>query len=200
MNNKTDNELPSKTPSKDGKSKFDPRALALPQNFAGLGAVKKETLVVPIKKPNKQQWICPHRDHSARIEVAAIELKDEGEFYIVDPSLHRELSRECIAVVLVPYQTKQGAIAYWPIRLPDPDGKHNSWHASALEIANSYGDKWIRVSSNKEINGYDVITPIAVIPPPIWPSDMDALLARASKGQVIDSVDHCIVKKLRGEE
>ena len=177
---------------------FDPKSLVLPQNFAELGAVKKVVLHVPIRKPNKQTWFCPSPNLEARKRVAAIELKDEREIYILTQGICEELLKEWVPMLLVPCQTLEGGAFYWYIRLPDAAGNHNSWHASALEIADNYGTRWIRIASNKEVGGYDVISPISPHLAPEW-GDEDLLWEKACKGHVINSHDHRIIKQLRGE-
>lgn len=179
--------------------KMNVRSLALPQNFSEMAMVKKEVLIVPVRRPGTQQWFQPHPDPDWRLSVAVVEIKEDGENYIVAPNMQEELLGEWVPKVLVPCQTRQSTIMLWPVRLPDADGKHNSWHASALEIVDTYGGQWIRVVANREAGGYDVICPISEFPAPDWPTNADTLLERAFKGRIIDSADHRILKQLRGE-
>lgn len=174
------------------------RKLALPQNFVATAATQREQTVVLIAKPRKQAWVSVSPHHEHRVNVAVMELKEENEIYVVAPDMCDELIGEWRPKVLVPYQTRQGSVAYWPIQLPDEDGHHNSWHASSLDIADRYANRWIRVIANREIGGYDVIRPVSEFPPPDWDMDMEKLLDRACHGRVIDSVDHRVVKQLRG--
>lgn len=177
---------------------FDPRALALSQNFAALVGVKKELSRVAIQRPPDQSFFCPHSDPCRRIEVAALVVKEDRETYVVVPALCDELQGEWAAKILVPCQTRQGGFYFWPIRLPGADGRIDTWNESALQIADKYAGQWVRVTANKELGAYDVIRPITPFPPPDWPEPMDDLLAKAFSGRIIDRLDHPVVKRLRG--
>ncbi len=177
---------------------FDPRALALSQDFAGMVGVKKEQSRVAIQKPPTQSFFYPHPDPLRRIEVAALVLKEDRETYVVVPSLCDELNGEWVAKVLVPCQTRQGGFYLWPIRRPGTDGRIDTWNESALEIADTYAGQWIRIMPNKELGAYDVIRPITQFPPPEWPESMDDLLKKAFHGRIIDRLDHPVVRQLRG--
>jgi len=66
---------------------FDPSRLRLSQDFAATVGVKQALITVPVRKPNKQEFIRVHPDEAYRLETAVLELKEEREIYLVDPSL-----------------------------------------------------------------------------------------------------------------
>lgn len=177
---------------------YNPRALALSQNFAALVGVKKELSRVAIQRPSDQSFFCPHPDRCRRIEVAALVVKEDRETYVIVPALCDELRGEWVAKILVPCQTRQGGFYFWPIRLPGADGRIDTWNESALQIADKYAGQWVRVTANKELGAYDVLRPITPFPPADWPEPMDDLLAKAFSGRIIDRLDHPVVKRLRG--
>ncbi|MCP5428627.1 MAG: hypothetical protein H6966_10220 [Chromatiaceae bacterium] len=178
---------------------LDLASLALPQNFAELLAVNTEVTSVPVRKPGKQMWFAPHLDKKTWMNMAILKDETDGENYILAPNVRSSVPDDWSAKVLVPCITKQGTLMLWPIRLPGSDGKLDSWNQSALQIAMNYGGRWIRVSSNRESGAYEAVTPITEYEPPVWPDDMPGLFQKALNGVVIDSIDHPILKRLRGE-
>lgn len=178
--------------------KFDPRALMLSQDFVAMVGVRKEVMRVPIQRPISQVFFCPHPDPKWRIQVAVIELKEDRENFLVAPSLLEELQGEWVPKVLVACQTRQGALFFWPIRLPGPDGKIDTWNEAAMRIASEYGGHWIRLMANKEVGAYDVVEPVTMFPAPAWPESPEALMTKAFRDRVINTVDHPVIKRLRG--
>ena len=88
----------------------------------------------------------------------------------------------------------------WPVRVPDSDGRRNSWHLSALRAAELATSKWVRVQANMADGKYDVFEATGAIPDPEWP-DMSFrdILQLCFDDRFIDSLDHPILKQLRGE-
>jgi hypothetical protein len=177
---------------------FDPRKMTLSQDYTSMVGVNKEASRVPIQRPPAQAFFVPHPDPAWQIQIAALELKEEREVYVVAPSLIEELTGEWVAKVLVPCVTRQGGLYLWPIRLPGEDGRIDSWNESALRIAREYAGRWVRLHPNRELGAYDVITPISVFDPPKWPENPDELLRKGFRDRVIDKVDHPVIKRLRG--
>jgi hypothetical protein len=184
----------------DGKKEdpFDPRKLALGQDFVTMVGTKKEVMRVPIQRPTSQVFFSPHPDPKWRIQVAVIELREDRENYLVVPALLEELQSEWVPKTLVACQTRQGAHFFWPIRLPGQDGRIDTWNEAAMRIASTYGNRWIRLMSNKDVGAYDVVEPITPFPAPTWPDSPDELMAKAFRDRVIDTLDHPVVKRLRG--
>jgi hypothetical protein len=96
---------------------------------------------------------------------------------------------------------RQGVIFLWPVRLPGSDGRQLEWHRSAAEAAEMAMKRWVRVKANMNLGAYEVFEASASIPDPAWPSDLtfDQMLAIAFKGRLVDSFDHPVLKRLRGE-
>ena len=73
---------------------FDPASLRLDQNFADTVGVKKLLTTVPVRKPNRQDFVRVHPDPAYRLTPAAIiELKEDREVYLVMPGMASELPR-----------------------------------------------------------------------------------------------------------
>jgi hypothetical protein len=181
---------------------FDPAALRLSQDFAaGLG-VKKALLTVPARKPERTWFVRVHPSEDYRLQTAALELKDERELYLVAPALWPELSTE---VALSPRAlftaiNRQGNLFLWTLRLPGADGKFDDWGRSALEAAQMAQEHWVRVTSNTNLGAYEVYQATGDLPEPVWPEEpFGKLLEVAFKGRYIDSLDHPVLRRLRGE-
>ena len=181
---------------------FDPETLRLSQDFGENFGVKKMIITVPVRKPTKEWFVQTHPDESYRLETRILELKDERENYLVDPSLWGHLSGESTfgPRLLQTSMTRQGVLFLWPIRLPGIDGKVDSWNQSAMEAAALAQGKWIRLSANMQLGGYDVFQATGVLPDPEWPAlTLGEILRLAFKDHRIDSIDHPVLRKLRGE-
>jgi hypothetical protein len=62
---------------------FNPALLRLDQNFAEMVGVKKLLTTVPVRKPNRQDFVRVHSDAAYRLVPAAIiELKEDREVYL----------------------------------------------------------------------------------------------------------------------
>jgi hypothetical protein len=180
---------------------FDPAALRLSHDFTALG-VKKALLTVPVRKPDKSWWVRVHPSADYALQTAVVELKEERETYLVAPALWPDLTAEATFSprALFTAANRQGVLFLWPIRLPGADGKVDAWSQSALEAANKARAAWVRVSANMALGAYDVFEAPGELGQPDWPDKpFRELLAVAFKGKFIDTLDHPVLRKLRGE-
>lgn len=179
---------------------FDLDRLRLSQNFAEEIGVKKAIVTVPVRKPNRQSFIRIHPDQSWRLETAVLELKDERETYLVAPEIRQELAGEIIPKVLFTAVTRQGVVFLWPVRLPGLDSRLDEWNHSALEIAQVAMKRWVRVVPNMGLGGYEPYMATADLPEPDWPDiGFEGLIRVAFKDRYIETPDHLVIRKLRGE-
>jgi len=191
--------LPQPEVSLPSTTELDLASLALPQNFADLAMVKTESIRIPLSKPGRQMWFSPHPDQKLWMTVAILKDETDSENYVLTENVRNLVQNDWMAKTLVPCITKQGTLMLWPIRMPGADGKLDSWNQSAMQIAMNYGDRWIRVGSNRESGSYEATTPVAEFDVPKWPEDMTEVFRKALKSAMIDSLDHPILKRLRGE-
>ena len=182
------------------KSIFDPSALRLSQNYSEATGVKKLVTTIPVRKPNKQDFIRVHQDPAFRLETAILELKEERESYLVSPNLWPELSGELTPKVLFTAINRQKVLFLWPIRLPGEEGRHDEWNASALEAATMAQKDWIRISANMNLGAYEVFQSSGSLSEPEWPDiDFTKILETAFKGRYITDLEHPALRRLRGE-
>jgi len=188
------------TPSTPVANGIDLSTVRLSQNFHQMSKTEKLLTHVPVKRPPKHQFIRVHPDESYRLEAMVIEI-DGDETYLLHPSvagLFPDLARP---VRLHLYVTRTHAIGLWPLKLPAEDGKTNPWHSSAAEAAEIAMERWIRLTSNRDMGCYDVIAAEGMIVDPKWPEKtMSELINKAFAQRYVDSEDHPLVKELLGME
>lgn len=181
---------------------FDPERLRVSQDFAVSIGVKKLTTTVPVRKPSKEWWITTHPSEKYRIETAVLELKEDREIYLVDRPLWSELMTEATFSprLLITTINRQNVLFLWPIRMPNSEGRIDDWNCSAMEAASRAQGKWVRVAANMNLGAYDIYEAQAPLTPPEWPAlPFNELLRVAFRDKFITSMDHPILKKLRGE-
>ena len=185
------------SPSTDA---FDLDRLRLPQDFGSVIGVKKIITTVPIRKPHRQEFVRVHPDEARRLQTAVIEIKEDRETYLIDPSLWPELSDEVVPKILFTTITRQGDVFLWPIRLPGSDGRLDNWNQSAIKAAEHAMQHWIRVSANMSLGAYELWRAGGELDEPTWPDMSFAeLMQIAIKDRWITTYDHPVLKRLRGE-
>jgi hypothetical protein len=175
-------------------------SLRLDQSFAEKVGVKKLLTTVPVRKPNKQDFVRVHPDPAFRLTPAAIiELKEDREVYLLTPDIAKQLPGEFSAVTLNTAINRQGVLQIWPVKLPGPDGKHNEWHRSAAEAAERAMEQWLKVSANMSLGAYEIFEALKDHPDPVWPDiSFEEILKIAFRQHIVDSADHPLVQRLRG--
>ena len=109
-------------------------------------------------------------------------------------------SSEAKPVNLVGAITKNGTFFFWPLKMPDPDGKVMEAHRSAIETAQIARDSWIRIFWDAELQSYKVKEAMADFGDPAWPEqEPDELFKIAFRSKLITDPDHVVLKRLRGE-
>jgi hypothetical protein len=179
---------------------FDPSRLRLSQDFENKVGVKRALITVPVRKPDRQWFVRVHPDPAWQLDTAVLELKDEREVYLVEPSLWPELPGEVVPKMLLTAVNRQGVVFLWPVRLQGADGKWDEWNRSAMEAAKLAQKGWVRIAANMSLGAYDVFQATGEFPEPEWPEiSLSQLLAVAFKDRCIRSLDHPVLRRLRGE-
>ena len=179
---------------------FDLASMRLSQDFATAIGVKKRITTVPVRKPNRQEFVRVHPDPKYRLDTAVVELKAERETYVVAPSLWPEVHGELIPKRLLLTMTRQNVLILWPIRLPGEDGRIDQWNDSAMIAAERATQCWVRVASDRHLGAYELFEAPADLPEPEWPEiSFQEILDIAFRGRQIDDINHSVLKQLRGE-
>jgi hypothetical protein len=179
---------------------FDPASLRLDQNYAERVGVKKLLTTVPVRKPNRQDFVRVHPDLAYRLTPAAIiELKEDREVYLVTPQMAMQLPGEFKPAALFTSINRQGVVFLWPVKLPGPDGRHNEWHRSEAEGAELAMGKWVRITANMSLGANEIFEATGDLPDPTWLElPFGEILKIAFRDHIIDRPDHPVVQRLRG--
>jgi hypothetical protein len=181
---------------------FEPAGLRLTQALTLGAGVKKALMVVPVRKPTKAEFIRAHPSQAYRLTTALVELKDERELYIVSPPLWPELATEVTfrPKMLVTAMSRQNVLFLWEINLPRADGRSDEWSRTMLEAVNFAAKEWVRVVANVSLGAYDVYRASAQLSEPEWPdTPFKEILRIAFRDRLIASLDHPVLRRLRGE-
>lgn len=179
---------------------IDIEKLKLPQNYTNMAGAEKVTTRIPGRKPRRQEFVRVNPDENYQLTTGIVELKDEQEVFLVDPSMLDELTGEWIPVRLVTTISRQGVLMLWPLKLPTEEGKINPWHASALEAAELAEKFWIKMVANRHLGAYEVFKAKGELPEPEWPNlSFSEMIQIAFKNNYISDYDHVVVQRLQGK-
>ncbi len=179
---------------------LNPADFRVNQNFAETVGVKKLLTTVPVRKPSKHDFFRVHPSSDYFMQAAVLELKEQGEMYLVSPEMCSEIPNEVTPKAIFTAITRQGNVFLWPVGMPGIDGKLNPWHAAAIDAAERAKSNWIRMAANMNLGAYDVYEATGKLPDPDWPEkNFEELFTIAFKGLIIDSPEHSAVKQLMGE-
>jgi len=154
---------------------------------------------ITVRKPNKQEFFRAHSEETHLIEVNLLCDKAEGEFYLTAPSLAAEIS-DAIPYRLVLCSNREGKIFLHPLKLAGIDGRLDHWSESSHNIVELAKEKWVRVESSRSAGCYEAYVARSDLGEPQWGTKtFDEIIRVAFSKRYIDSLDHPVLKKLRGE-
>jgi hypothetical protein len=184
----------------DVTTDFDLDSLRLKQDFSETLGIQRVLSHVPVRKPNKTNFIRVHSGEDYRMDVGIVEMKEERETFLVTPAMMSEpgIYELVVPARLVTYITRQGVLALWPLKL-EKDGKLNPWHESALEAAQLAEKQWVSVRADMSLGAYQIFLATAELPEPEWPEHTFSELVRLGfKGLIVDAPDHPLIQQLTG--
>jgi hypothetical protein len=178
---------------------YDLSSLLIKPSFLETAGVKKLTTTVPVRRPSKQEFVRVHPAEEFRGSFAMIDLKDEREEYLVRPELLQELEGEVVLKTVFTAINRQGVTFLWPVRLLAPDDRKSEWARSEREGAELAMKQWMRTRPNMSLGAYEHTIAESVMADPVW-SDLSyqELLRIAFRDRMVTSIDHPVVKRLRG--
>jgi hypothetical protein len=181
---------------------YDPSTYKVTLSLAAAAGVQKHLTELAVTPPKKAWWVRRHPDPAYALTAWVIDLKEEQETYLVLPPLWPSLQGEATFRPKVFYLsvTMQGKYFLWPVRVPADDTREpDRWMRTPLEAVRLAKDQWTRITWNEESRQHDVATSAAPQEPE-WPDlSFRELLKLAFQDRVIDSLDHPVLRKLRGE-
>ena len=179
---------------------FDPASLAIKGNPADAIGVKRALTVVPVRKPNRQEFFRTHSDENYAVQMAILELKTENETYAVTPEVAVSMPGDTRVVRLTTTITRQGNVFLWPVLMPSNEGREMAWHTSAREAAERAQTVWVRMMANMSGGYYDIWEADGSVAEPQWPehSFQQLLKVAFGNGRLIDREDHPVLQQLLG--
>ena len=188
------------TEKSKGLEGFDLESLRVSQDFVKDSGVKKLLTTVPVRKPNRQDFVRVHHDSSYVLDTMLLNLKEERETYLVAPSFRDEIPQELTHTRLALATNRQKVLFLWQLRLPGSSGKTDAWSMSALEAYEEAKKNWVRISANMSLGAYEIYEALGNLSDPEWPDEsMDEIVRIAFRNSFIDSYDHPVLRRLRGE-
>lgn len=179
---------------------FDFDSLKLSQDFTESIGTKKLLTTVPVRKPGKQEWFRVHPSEEYRMPAGILDFKEEREIFLLTSKIQPTVASEMRAVTLHTCISRQRVLFLYPLPLPGPDGRSNSWWDSAAEAVELAKRKWMKMVANMDLGAYEVHEANGELPPPEWPEmDFQEIVKIAFRDKIIDDVDHPALKRLRGE-
>ena len=131
---------------------LDFNALRLSQDYTQAAGVEKLLTTVPVRKPNKTEFVRVHPQMG--FETMLLDLKEDRESYLVAPSLLPGVSGLAVPVSLKLAINRASVLFLWPLRLPGEDGRSNVWHESAWEAAGLAVNRWVSMRANMALGAY----------------------------------------------
>lgn len=193
--------IPTPEPEHDasGGDPFeDLSSIRLGQDFDAELGVRRLITRVPVRRPDRQEWIRVRPGAEWRLDVSALEFREDKDWYLVLPAARGVLLSDLAGVRLHTAINRQGQVFLWPIKLPT-DGRRNNWLETAADAAAEAERRWVRIVAGR--GSYDVFTATSPdLPDPEWPSDetFNDLLRLAFKDRLVDRPDHPVVQRLAG--
>lgn len=179
---------------------FDPAQFAVSGTAVrGVGVVK-QLVTCPVRKPARQEFVRVHPDAEYRLSANILELKEERETYLLDPSVAAELPGEARIVSLRLTVSRQGALFLWPVPDPSLDGHENAWWTSVRIAAEKAEREWTRMVANMSQGAYDVYVAPGVLGEPVWPDKSLGEIIKVAFGEkfIIRDGAHPVVRRLLG--
>lgn len=175
-------------------------AFRLSANYTEGLQVKKPLLRVPVRKPNRQEFVQTHPDPSYAGDFRMLEVKEDREYYLFTPGVTDAILEEIQPIRLITAMNRQGVVFLWPLKLPTADGKRNAWHDSALELSERARSRWTRVMANMSLGAYEAFEALGGLDGPTWPDLAFPQLVRIAfrDGRLIDDLDHLVIQRLQG--
>ena len=191
----------STKPKQDvSKTSTDLQSLRLKANYGATLGVKKLLTLVTVGKPKKQIFFRTHSAFEMTFDVMLLEQKESRESYVVMPDVGQIVSELVRPVRLHSAIDRENNLFLIPVPLPGENGTRNPWHESLAGAVEHAKLKWIRITANMHLGGYDVYEAEGALPEPEWPAnDIEKLVEVAFRGKTITSLDHPVIQTLLGK-
>jgi hypothetical protein len=175
----------------------DLSAIRLGQDFDAELGVKRLLLRVPVRRPDRQEWVRVRPGGEWRLEVSALEFREDRDWYLVLQPARSVLLSDLVSVRLHLAINRQGEVFFWPVKL-STDGRRNPWLETAMDACRVAETRWVRIVPAR--GAYSVfVAECPDLADPEWPpDDLNDLLRLAFRDRLVDRADHPVVERLAG--
>jgi len=188
------------------EEKFDFEQIRANESFEE--DIEEVRTYIAIRKPSQTEWFRIHPEQNYRGDVFVLEIPERDGFgkenYIIFPKLFEKIARVEYPIShkrLYTCVNQTGTVFIWPIKLPEPGLRWDSWNKSAERIASEAIKSWVRLYPNKQAQCYGMKRAKGGIQPaPKFPSEsFSEIVEIAFDDFFIKTVDHPVLAELRGE-
>jgi hypothetical protein len=165
------------------------------------GAEDVQSDAVGLGRPKRSDWIRTHPDPSHCRPLTLLENpKRKWSFFGVAADLQglEELDGELATFTAITTVTLNGDMLLWILRRGGGFGGENLWVESAKEAARQARTAWVRVKAGTD-RYKKVVARGKLSEPDFRGWSFQDVLTRALKGRMITTVDHSVLRMLRGE-
>lgn len=165
-----------------------------------LGGDQELLVHMYVRKPKRDEYFRTHSDPEMQITTLVwIDEEIGGETYFVHPNCRAVMANSGRLVTLTLCQNRQGVNFLWPIPASTNSGGGKGWGESARAGAVRARTHWIKIKGDRSAGAYMVLEAAEQHGEPNWPTlSLPELLKLAFKNQIIDTVDHPIIRRLQG--
>jgi hypothetical protein len=188
---------PSSTPT--APNPFDPSRYRLDQDYLSQLGITEVTSEIPVTRPKADEWVRVHPGDEYRYPAGVVETKSDRDLYLVDCNLWPRLKTEPLFQVRVLYLgvTTEGKPFLWPVRVPGPDGKMESWIRVPLTAIEHAKVNWTRFYWDSTTRKHCIRITDAEFAEVRWPNlSMDQLLDIAFKDRIVSDLAHPVLQNL----
>ena len=178
---------------------YDWESMILPDDGAGDIRTTEVPGVPHLSRPPNTQFFRTREGLSGVIYTLDTDYDGERTVYLVAPNVAAQLPDESAikpkrAVTCI---TRAGGLYIWLIS----SGGTDTWTQSANKATDLAQSQWVRATSSRTLGEYRCVTAEAIQEEPKWPEETFLqTLSRAFDGRVIDTLNHSIIKQLKGLE
>jgi hypothetical protein len=177
---------------------FDLEELRIDQDYEELAGTEQVLVDLEVRKPRDTEFVRVHPKH--QLGVGLITIEGSG-VYLVHASMREALAAEIKPKILCLAVTQHGTPFLWPVPPPAMSGRENSYNVSQRQAAELARTTWTRMATDQKARTYKTYKVTAKWPEPKWPDQtFTELLNLAFKGNVINSKDHPVFRRLFGLE
>jgi hypothetical protein len=155
---------------------------------------------IRVGRPDDQDFFRVHDAPDYVLDTYLLFMKADREYYFVDAALWGNplVFKELKLYRVYYFVHLSGALGLWPVPLPDADGNQNSWHQSAMVVAEQAKSGWLRLQSGS--GGYLTLPGHEITEAPVWPAmDFQEVVRVAFRAKIVTDLEHPkLVQLLKG--